>query len=259
METLKKHAGMVFIDGGSFVMGGPEGEGEPREHPQHTVTVNAFYMDKTLVTQRNYEMLMGCNPSNDRESDLQPVQDINWFDAVLYCNARSKRDGLEEVYKFTAVNGNPGNGCTGLENLKIDYSKNGYRLPTEAEWEYACRAGTTTHYYWGEQMDGDYAWWEMNSKTMQPVATKKPNPWGLYDMAGNAQEWCNDWLGEDYYQSSPSHSPEGPDSGELRVLRGGSCYPYQDGGAHMRSANRSCYPPEKPRETFSFRCVVSQF
>jgi formylglycine-generating enzyme required for sulfatase activity len=252
-----KYAGMLNIKGGSFLMGSPEGEGEPHEHPQHTVEVDSFYMDKTLVTQRDYLALMGVNPSVDHDSDLQPVQDINWFDAVLYCNARSKRDGLEDVYKYTAVNGTPGKACAGLEGLKIDLSKKGYRLPTEAEWEYACRAGTTTPFFWGEKMDGNYAWWEMNSKTMQPVGSKPANPWGLYDIAGNAQEWCNDWHGADYYATSPLHAPKGPATGEHRILRGGSCYPYQDGGAHMRSTNRSCYLPQNPRETFSFRCVIS--
>jgi formylglycine-generating enzyme required for sulfatase activity len=254
-----QYAGMVYIKGGSFVMGSPEGEGEAREHPRHTVAVDAFYMDITLVTQRDYVALLGVNPSVYRANANQPVQDVNWFDAVLYCNARSKRDGLAEVYKFKAVQGTPGNGCTGLENLVIDYSQKGYRLPTEAEWEYACRAGTTTRFYWGEQMDDDYAWWEKNSlEKMQPVGTKKPNAWGLFDMSGNAQEWCNDWLGEDYYRVSPAHAPKGPDSGALRIVRGGSCYPYQDGGEHMRCANRSCYAPQNPRETFSFRCVVSR-
>jgi formylglycine-generating enzyme required for sulfatase activity len=236
LEGSMIYAGMILVNSGSFVMGSPEEEGEAREHPQHTVKLDAFYIDTHLVTQENYAALLGVNPSVYRGDNNLPVQDINWFDAVLYCNARSQRDGLEAVYQFTTATGIAGNGCTGLENLAIDYSKKGYRLPTEAEWEYACRAGTTTEYYWGDQMDGDYAWW---------------------DMAGNAQEWCNDWFAEDYYAVSPNFSPVGPTSGILRVLRGGSCYPYQDGGAHMRSANRSCYKPENPRETFSFRCVVT--
>lgn len=253
-----KYAGMVLVHGGSFTMGSPDGDGEAREHPQHTVRLDAFYIDTHLVTQENYGSLMGVNPPVYRGEKKLPVQDINWYDAVLYCNARSQRNGLEAVYQFSTVTGIPGNGCTGLENLVIGYSKKGYRLPTEAEWEYACRAGTTTGYYWGEEMDGDYAWWEKNSlHKMQPVGIKKPNAWGLYDMAGNAQEWCNDWFEEDFYAVSPIFSPVGPASGILRVLRGGSCYPYQDGGAHMRSANRSCYKPENPRETFSFRCVVT--
>jgi formylglycine-generating enzyme required for sulfatase activity len=254
-----KYSGMKYINGGSFVMGSPEGEGEVSEHPQHTVNLDAFYIDITLVTQQDYETLMGVNPSVYRVDGKLPVQDVNWFDAVLYCNARSQRAGLESVYKVTAAQGNPGNGCMGLENLGIDYSKKGYRLPTEAEWEYACRAGTSTRYYWGEQMDGDLAWWEMNSVgKMQPVRLKKPNPWGLFDMSGNAQEWCNDWYEVEYYKRSPLHFPKGPDAGEKRVLRGGSCYPYQDGGAHLRSANRSYYLPQNPREAFSFRCVVSE-
>jgi len=252
-----KITGMTLIKSGSFLMGSPDGEGGLDEHPQHMVALNAFYIDTTLVTQENYKALMGVNPSTNRGDNNLPVQDVNFYDAVLYCNARSQRDGMEAVYQFTAIKGVPGNGCLGLENITINYRKNGYRLPTEAEWEYACRAGSTTRYYWGEEMDGDYAWWEMNSLRMQPVGTKKPNAWGLYDMAGNAQEWCNDWHGSEYYGVSPEKSPTGPETGIHRIVRGGSCYPYKDGGAHMRSANRSCYFPEKPRETFSFRCVIS--
>jgi len=189
---------------------------------------------------------------------MLPVENVTWYDALIYCNARSKRDGLQAVYRFTGVKGKAGDGCAGLENLVIDYSIEGYRLPTEAEWEYACRAGTTTRYYWGEEMDDDYAWWEMNSGgRTQRVDAKKPNSWGLYDMCGNVQEWCNDWHGEKYYAESSAHHPKGPPSGIHRILRGGSWYPYQDGGAHLRSANRSCNLPDYRRDAYGFRCVVS--
>ncbi len=251
-------AGMVLINGGSFMMGSPEGQGGADEHPQHIVTLDAFYMDITEVTQRNYEELLGFNPSIFRGDGRLPVENVTWYDALIYCNARSKRDGLQAVYRFTGVQGKPGDGCEGLENLEIDYSIQGYRLPTEAEWEYACRAGTTTRHYWGDQMDGNYAWWEMNSgERTQPVDAKKPNAWGLFDMCGNVQEWCNDWHGAEYYAVSPSHSPKGPDTGVHRILRGGSWYPYQDGGAHLRSANRSCHFPGYRRDAYGFRCVIS--
>lgn len=253
-----KYTGMILINGGSFLMGSPEGEGEKSEHPQHIVKLDDFYMDIYSVTHRNYEDLMGINPSIYKGDGNLPVENVTWYDAVLYCNARSKRDGLELVYRFNSMKGIAGDGCAGLDNLETDFNKRGYRLPTEAEWEYACRSGTTTRYYWGEEMDGDYAWWEMNSgQRTQPVDAKKPNAWGLYDMCGNIQEWCNDWHGEKYYAESPEHSPKGPDSGKTRVLRGGSWYPYQDGGAHLRSANRSSNFPDYRRDAYGFRCVIA--
>lgn len=254
-----KYIGMVKIDGGSFVMGSPEGEGESSEHPQHTVELDTFYIDTFPITQQDYKAVMGINPAVYQGTGNLPVENVTWYDAVLYCNARSKRDGLDPVYRFTGLQGIAGNGCSGLDNLEIDFSKKGYRLPTEAEWEYACRAGTTSRHYWGEQMDGDYAWWEMNSgERTQPVDAKKPNSWGLYDMCGNVQEWCNDWFGKEYFTISPLNDPKGPDSGELRVLRGGSWYPYKDGGAHLRSANRSCNHPDYRRDAYGFRCVISE-
>jgi formylglycine-generating enzyme required for sulfatase activity len=165
---------------------------------------------------------------------------------------------LELVYRFSEIDGTPGDGCKGLKDLVIDYSKIGYRLPTEAEWEYACRAGTTTRHYWGNVIDGDYGWSEINTgATTNPVDAKKPNAWGLYDMCGNVQEWCNDWFGEKYYSVSPEKNPHGPDAGIHRILRGGSWYPYKDGGMHLSSANRSCNLPDYRRDAYGFRCVVS--
>ncbi len=252
-----KSIGMVLIPSGSFVMGSPEGEGEASEHPQHQVNLDSFSIDVTPITQEAYLELMKVNPSIYKGATNLPVENVTWYDAVLYCNARSLQDGLEPVYQFSAVKGDAGNGCEWLEDLKIDFNKVGYRLPTEAEWEYACRAGTTTRYYWGGEMDGEFAWWEKNSgERTQPVGLKKPNAWDLHDMCGNIQEWCQDWFGQDYYAVSPPDSPKGSDFGELRVLRGGSWYPYQDGGAHLRSANRSCHHPDYRRDAYGFRCVL---
>ncbi len=122
--TLKL-AGMHDIKGGSFVMGSPEGQGGIDEHPQHQVTVEAFYMDITEVTQDDYAALMGFNPSIYRGDGRLPVENVTWYDAVLYCNNRSKRDGLPAVYRFTGEKGKAGDGCEDLENLVIDYSTPG--------------------------------------------------------------------------------------------------------------------------------------
>ena len=201
------------------------------EQPVHSVTVSAFYMDTTDVTQGDYQALMRVNPSRFTGNPQRPVENVSWCDAVLYCNARSKRDCKDTVYTFTSISGKRGAGSKGLGNIGIDYTKNGYRLPTEAEWEYACRAGSTTDYYWGQSYPpgttadtaeiSSHAVWYVNSPNRtQPVATKPPNGLGLYDMAGNVWQWCNDWYGS--YNSSSQTNPTGPASGSLRVMRGGS-------------------------------------
>jgi formylglycine-generating enzyme required for sulfatase activity len=256
-DTSSPYPGMVYIPAGSFMMGSPDDKGLAFEHPQHTVELDAFYMDTIPLTHKTYKELMGFNPSVWTGDEMLPIENVTWFDAIIYCNTRSEKDGLEPVYSYGTVSGTPGDSCFALENLTVDWTKTGYRLPTEAEWEYACRAGTTGDFYWGTDSIGDYAWWEGNSGLRtQPVGVKKPNAWGLHDMAGNIQEWCWDWFTEDYYSQSPAYSPKGPNDGIVKVLRGGSWYPYQDNAAHLRSANRSCNYTYYRRDAYGFRCVV---
>jgi len=218
-------------------------------------------MDTTDVTQGDYQRLMGGNPSYFTGNLKNPVETVTWFDAVLYCNARSRRDGKDTVYSFSSLTGTAGDGCTGLGHLRIDYSKNGYRLPTEAEWEYACRAGTTTDFYWGLNfplwtaadtlaMDSNAVWWHTSPDSTLPVATRKPNAFGLYDMSGNLWQWCNDWHGD--YRSDAQTDPTGPATGNSRVLRGGSWFNYDD---RCRSTYRVGFPPELHDFIFGFRCV----
>jgi formylglycine-generating enzyme required for sulfatase activity len=258
---------MVQIPGGTFQMGSNNtslesliGNGEP----VHSVTVSSFYMDTTLVTQASYQALMGVNPSYFDTGALaprKPVESVTWFDAVLYCNARSKQDGYDTIYSYTTITGTPGNGCTDLGSLAMDFTKHGYRLPTEAEWEYACRAGSTADYYWGQcyppQTTADtaeisaHAWWCYNSPNgTQPVAIKPANAWGLHDMSGNVWEWCNDWYGN--YSSGSQTDPTGPTAGSYRVLRGGSWY---DGGDVLCAAYRGSYLPGGWNLYLGFRCV----
>jgi formylglycine-generating enzyme required for sulfatase activity len=256
----KVREGMIEVKGGIFEMGSPDdeeymGDYQISEHPRHAVGIDSFFMDTMTVTQKEYVEIMNTNPSTNIGADL-PVIDLTWYDAVLFCNAKSKRYGLDPVYDYTAIIGNAGNGCEFLENLSIDARKDGYRLPTEAEWEFACRAGSKTRFFWGEEMDGDYAWSEINTDPIiRPVGLKRPNLWGFHDMAGNVQEWCGDWFAVDYYSNSPEKNPIGPSSGEFRVLRGGSNYPYKDWD-RLRSANRSCSKPNKRGGLFGFRTVT---
>jgi formylglycine-generating enzyme required for sulfatase activity len=220
-------------------------------------------MDSTDVTQASYQALMGVNPSDfdtGVSAPRRPVEDVDWYDAALYCNARSKHDGYDTVYSYSSKYA--GSGYDTLAGVVIDYTKHGYRLPTEAEWEYACLAGSTADYYWGQsyppQTTSDtanisaHAWWYYNTpNSTQPVATKPRNAWGLYDMSGNVWQWCNDWYGG--YTSGSQTNPTGPASGSSRVLRGGSWSGNYD--FYLRSANRDYDYPIVRLYVYGFRCV----
>jgi uncharacterized protein (TIGR02145 family) len=238
---LPSPGSMKKIPAGNFTMGSPETElGRSSGETEHSVTLSAFYMDSTLVTQGQYTAVMGVNPSYFSTcGSTCPVENVSWFDAVLYCNARSKLDKLDTVYTYTSMTGTYGNGVTALVGIAANLSKSGYRLPTEAQWEYAARGGTTAAYYWGDNSSADtvskYAWYSANSSSgTQPVATKPANPNGLYDMAGNVWQWTNDWYGT--YATTEQTDPEGAPSGSNRVLRGGSWYYV---ASYLRSSYRS--------------------
>jgi formylglycine-generating enzyme required for sulfatase activity len=207
---------MVLIPAGSFMMGSEKGDAD--EKPVHEVTLSAFWMDRYEVTNEKYYTFVKCTnhrlPPRDSgripsEWELHPVVNVSWGDAESYAKW-----------------------------LKM-------RLPTEAEWEYSCRAGSTTEYCFGDNEDelGEYAWFDNNSGGgTNPVETKQPNKWGLFDMHGNIREWCYDWYDEKYYSTSRAADPKGPSSGSHRVLRGG-CYRYlaKDCRSSLRYRIRSDY------------------
>jgi len=212
VKTIKTKTGeMVLIKEGWFAMGSKDGESD--ELPVHDVWVDSFLIDKYEVTQRQFVALTGKDPSHFKGPN-NPVEQVSWGDAALYCNARSRAEGLSPCYDEQ----------TGT----CDFTTNGYRLPTEAEWEYACRAGESSHDYFFGHDDrelGRYAWFKKNSQGMpHPIGTKHPNLWGIYDMYGNVVEWCNDVYEPDYYRRSRDRNPHGsPDSLASRfVVRGGS-------------------------------------
>ncbi len=210
-ETLAKPAadspsGMVRIAGGHCIMG----DKTQVDAPPHEVTVSSFYMDKDLVSQELYQKIIGANPSRWKSGN-NPVEQVRWSDAVKFCNQRSQLEGLQPCYD--------------LATWKCNFQADGYRLPTEAEWEYACRAGTSTAYFFGDNPAklGDYAWFDKNAGGRpQPLGHKLPNPWGLYDICGDVWQWCNDFYKVDYYQNAPRQDPKGPDASQTKVVRGGA-------------------------------------
>jgi formylglycine-generating enzyme len=232
---------MVQINGGRFVMG----DKEQVDAPPHEVTIDSFMIDKYLVTQEQFQKVMGSNPSRWK-GDKNPVEQVRWSDAVKFCNKRSELEGLQVCYD--------------LESWKCNFEATGYRLPTEAEWEYACRAGTTTAYFFGDSPAklGDYGWFEKNSGGHpRPVGQKQPNPWGLYDMCGNVWEWCNDFYKVDYYPEAPQSNPRGPENGETKVVRGGA---WRFSDENCRSGYRYNESPGYADvcfgyDIYGFRCV----
>ena len=247
--------GMKLIPIGTFQMGSTTGD--TNELPVHTVNISRrFCMDSTEVTQEKYLAVTGINPSQFTGDLNRPVDSLTWFDALLFCNQRSKQASLDTVYQYTLITGTPFIGCIGLDGLNIDYSKNGYRLPTEAEWEYSCRAGTTTNYYWGSDSNlsttGQYAWYSDNTNsTTYPVAKKKPNAYGLYDMTGNLWEFCNDWYGN--YNNGTQTDPTGVMSSYWRIARGGGWRGDVNG---LRSSFRGTPDPHIRANYIGFRCVI---
>ncbi|MCX7048138.1 MAG: formylglycine-generating enzyme family protein [Candidatus Sumerlaeota bacterium] len=213
---------LLLIRPGSFQMG--SNDGNPDEKPVHTVTLDHFWLGETEVTQAQYEAIMGKNPSQFKGAD-KPVENVSWNDAMEFCKKLSEKIGKT------------------------------YTLPTEAQWEYACRAGSSGKYCFGdsESQLGDYAWYSGNSNQQtQPVKQKKPNAWGLYDMHGNVWEWCADWY-KDSYDSGNQHNPQGPSSGQYRVLRGGS---WNLNATNCRASDRYRAVPTDAYDHHGFRVVV---
>ena len=219
--TVINNITLVTIPGGTFRMGDIQNYGRySDEKPVHTVTISTFDMSIYEITQGQYQSVMGSNPSKYYGvGENYPVYWVSWYNAVKYCNALSVSAGLDRCYNEST--------------WACDFSKNGFRLPTEAEWEYACRGGTETKFNTGNNLSSDGKtstdldragwywnnWGEANNKT-HVVGDKEPNAWGLYDMHGSVWEWCNDRYG--VYPLESVTNPTGPSTGSGRVMRGGS-------------------------------------
>jgi formylglycine-generating enzyme required for sulfatase activity len=221
--------------------------------PVHVVTfTHNYWMDSAEVTLRQYLELMHKNPSSNSTHLSYPIYNVTWYDAVLYCNERSKKSQHDTVYSYSSVIGTAGAGCTRLMDLVINYSSVGFRLPTEAEWEFACRANTSTAYYWGDDINSDYCWYQ--KQTLNDVGRLKPNAFGLYDMSGNVTEWCNDKF--TVYTADPVTDPVFPVVSQPNVeavIRGGS---WSDDSSLARSAFRDSYAAQSSVISLGFRCVI---
>ena len=223
---------MVYVPPGAFRMGSPEGGGPAYERPQHGVTITrGFYVSAHETTTAQYlKFSKEGKPgefAGSREKRAAPATHVTWDEAHAMCEWLSRKEGRP------------------------------YRLPTEAEWEYACRAGSATGFCFGDSESGlgAYAWYgESADGTPHPVGAKRPNPWGLFDMHGNAAEWCQDWYAPDYYGRSPASDPPGPGSGRLRVRRGGT---YRNAAYLCRSADRAGSAPARRSPYLGFRVVAS--
>ncbi|MBI5779881.1 MAG: SUMF1/EgtB/PvdO family nonheme iron enzyme [Planctomycetes bacterium] len=230
LEYRHKRTGITFvlIPGGKFLMGckpGPGGGEGEIDNPPHEVSLSDFLMSKTEVPQGAWRKIMkerkdktDDSPSFFKAEDDFPVEQVSW----------------EDCQKF------------------IEWSKD-IRLPTEAEWEYACRAETSTNFYWGDDEDVEYMWYTKNSGAKsQATSTRKLNSYGLYDMSGNVFEWCSDWYDAKYYYNSPKENPQGPKTGKLKVMRGGS---WKSPAYPCRSDVRSKIEPNTKSSEIGFRCA----
>ncbi|MBW2734507.1 MAG: formylglycine-generating enzyme family protein [Deltaproteobacteria bacterium] len=263
--------GYAQIEAGTFQMGSPASEScrDSAEAQHHVTLTNAFELQRTEVTQAQFEALMAYNPSNFGQSAESadctdcPVETVSWHEAAAYCNALSAQAGLSTCYQCSGSN------VSVLCDVKSAfagatiYNCPGYRLPTEAEWEYAYRAGTMTPYYNGtndstmcnecssiEAKLGSIAWYCANTDTVHSVAQKTPNAWGLHDMAGNVWEWCHDWY--DTTSTGRMTDPAGAATGTTRVVRGAG---WANEPHYLRAALRDYEEPAKGYTDLGFRCA----
>jgi formylglycine-generating enzyme required for sulfatase activity len=265
---------MVYVQGGTFNMGSTDGQDD--EKPVHQVTVSSFYICRYEVTVGEFRQFVNATGYKtqaetgggayiwtgsawEQKSDANwknpylaqnmdhPVTCVSWYDAIAYCNWRSRNEGLMPVY---SVNNSFAPADWSKGTVECDFKSNGYRLPTEAEWEFAARGGTKSkgYTYSGSDAIGSVAWfWDNANKSTQQVGLEASNELGIYDMSGNVWEWCWDWYDSGYYAKSPGSDPRGAGSGSSRVLRGGAWY---NSGNYCRVAFRNCSGPDD-RNTYT--------
>ncbi|MBW6514335.1 MAG: SUMF1/EgtB/PvdO family nonheme iron enzyme [Candidatus Syntrophosphaera sp.] len=249
---------MIYVPGGTFIMGDTHGGGNSNELPTHSVTLSPFYIGKYEVTQAEYAQYLQPGSSWTSNYGLganYPAYNASWYAILKYCNLRSIAEGFMPCYTISGST-NPADwgevpyvytdpNIPIWNTATCNWSADGYRLPTEAEWEYAARGAVDPpdYFYSGSDYINAVAWYDGNNSPhgTKPVGTKAPNELGTHDMSGNVHEWCWDWYDSSYYSSSPSENPTGPASGTHRLLRGGD-WLYEATNCRVSSRNGSFFP-----------------
>lgn len=239
---------LVLLPGGSFTMG--NAGGEPDEQPEHEVVISPFLIDRFEVTHALFDQAQLPNPSKWKDNPRKPVNQVRWRDAKQYCNERSLLEGLTPCYDEAAA------------GWPCDFSADGYRLPTEAEWEFAAKAGTGKPYDFGDpgKLAQHAIFADNSNQQTAPVGSTRPNQWGIADLYGNVSEWCHDVFDPGYYAISPADDPRGPEpsaENPKRVVRGGS---WKSTAAMCRNTFRQGQTTGDTDACFStdfcgFRCV----
>jgi formylglycine-generating enzyme len=245
---------MRLVPAGDYQIGSPLSEpGRFDDEVLHSVRLDAFWMDIHEVSEEDFARLMDRSDApSSCPGQTCPATDLTWFDAIRYCNARSRREGLDSAYTYASVELDGKGRTVNMKGWKRIQSARGYRLPTEAEWEVACRRTTLTPWPWGSDsaFATTQAWLASNATAPMPIATRTPDANGFHDLSGNVWEWVQDWYSA--YDTLNPFNPEGPKLSMYRALRGGS---WRSPASELRSAYRNGAPPDYYAEDVGLRCV----